>query len=339
MNSTLVPRRSFLAAAAAAPAALLPRSAEKSNALQVVRGPLLPVITHFNRDLSLDLAALRVNISYLVEHGIQTGNGALLVAGAGGDFPMLSIAERRAVLETAMQAARGKSPVIFGGQSNDLREVKELARIAEDLGAYALQISPPFYYTPSDDDVLRWFRSVNSALRHTGIMAYNTHWHGYHFQFPVLDQVMDLDRVVSLKWSTPNGAREYTEGVARYSRKVAVVDNALMWQSTFLLGGTGFVTHLSNVWPEFGVGVYQDLAKGRYREATEAIVAHKWPWSRFRSVMARQTGGEAPPVRAALEICGRPGGRSRPPCRDLNEAERAELRSVLRRIGVPGVAA
>lgn len=318
---------------------MLPRSADKSNALQAVRGPVLPTITHFNRDLSLDLAALRANLSYLVEHGIRTGSGTFLVAAAGGDFPMLSVAERRAILDASMQAVGGKAPVVFGAQSNDLREVKELARIGEDLGAYAVQISPPFYYTPSDDDVLRWFRSVNSVLRRTGIMVYNTHWHGYHFPFRVLDQVVDLDRVISVKWSTPTGGREYMEGVARYSGKIAVVDNALMWQTTFLLGGSSFVSHLSNIWPEFGVGVHRQLTEGRYKEATDSIVTHKWPWSRFRKTIAGQTAGEAPPVRAGLELCGRPGGPSRPPCRDLNEAERANLRTVLRKIGVPNVVA
>jgi len=42
-------------------------------------------------------------------------------------------------------------------------------------------------------------------------------------------------------------------------------------------------------------------------------------------------------VKAALELCGRPGGPSRLPIRAVNDAERRELRAALARMGVPGV--
>jgi len=42
-------------------------------------------------------------------------------------------------------------------------------------------------------------------------------------------------------------------------------------------------------------------------------------------------------VKAALELCGRPGGPSRLPSRALTVAERTELRELLLRIGVPSV--
>ncbi|NIP25005.1 MAG: hypothetical protein GWN55_09885, partial [Phycisphaerae bacterium] len=63
---------------------------------QTLRGPMIPVITYLNDDLSVDVAGIKAEVRYLVEHGIITGQGVLLAVGAGGDFSMLSLEERKA---------------------------------------------------------------------------------------------------------------------------------------------------------------------------------------------------------------------------------------------------
>jgi hypothetical protein len=76
-------RREFLAASAsmvgglavAVPAlatgqetpARLPSAATKENAQRILVGPLIPVITNLKKDLRLDLEAIRLNVSYLIE--------------------------------------------------------------------------------------------------------------------------------------------------------------------------------------------------------------------------------------------------------------------------------
>jgi dihydrodipicolinate synthase/N-acetylneuraminate lyase len=339
---TGIGRRTFLAGAAETAAGAtvqsgggVPRTADKSNCHRVLAGPMIPVITHYNRDLSLDLGALKANLEYLIAHGIRTGSGVLLIAGAGGDFPMLTPEERRRVIQTAVDTVSGRAPIVAGAQSTDQRVALELARFADEAGVYAVQISPAYYYGPSDADALDWVRKAADSVRHTGIMLYNTWWHGYSFPFKVLDTLMELDRVVSLKWSTQNSGLDFQEGIARYAKTVAVVDNALQWVVSAMLGATGFITHLGTVWPEFVVKVHGLLAAGKYPEAMEAVREKKWPWYQLRVRMANYTGGEAPPVRTALELCGRPGGPSRPPSRALGAAEIEDLRNVLRQIGAP----
>ena len=62
--------------------------------------------------------------------------------------------------------------------------------------------------------------------------------------------------------------------------------------------------------------------------------AENYPWIRFRGKIAGRTSGEAPPIKAALELTGRPGGPSRAPSRELTAEERDELRGLLRELGV-----
>jgi dihydrodipicolinate synthase/N-acetylneuraminate lyase len=101
-----------------------------------------------------------------------------------------------------------------------------------------------------------------------------------------------------------------------------------------LLGGTGYITHLATIWPEHDLAVWALLESGDYAAAQRKITAVNWPWLDFRAKLWRRTGAESPVVKAALELCGRPGGPSRLPTRSLTEDERAELRELLARLGV-----
>jgi dihydrodipicolinate synthase/N-acetylneuraminate lyase len=166
-------------------------------------------------------------------------------------------------------------------------------------------------------------------------MAYNTFWHNYDFPFEILDQVSDLERVVSLKWARPDNGIPYMEGVTRYSDKLAVVDNGGMHVMNHMLGGTGYITHLATVWPEHDLSVWKLLEAGDYSEAQQKIQSINWPWLKFRGKMSSRTSGESPPVKAALDLLGRCGGPSRLPSRSLNSEEREELKQVLNDLGVP----
>jgi len=315
----------------------LPASATKENARSIVVGPQIPVITNLKPDLSVDLDGIRSNVNYLVEHGMVTGKGVLLAVGAGGDFDVLSLEERKAVARATVEASGGRVPVVVGIQDSNPRVCLELARWAQSLGAYGVQVSPTYYHTPSDDDFLRFIRSLHDATATLGIMIYNTWWQGYNIPHEVLEKLLDLERVVAVKWSHPGGPLDYAQGVRRYCKRVAVIDNALMCVLTHLLGGHGFITHFATVWPEHELKIWSLCRSGRYQEAMDVHAAGNFRWAGFQGKMGGRTSGESPAVKAALELTGRPGGPSRPPSRALTPEERSELATLLRSLGVPNV--
>ena len=306
---------------------------------QTLRGPMIPVITNLKADLSIDHAAIRQNVRYVIDHGIVKGHGVLLAVGAGGDFPMLTVDERKAAAKTIYDAAEGQTPVLVGSQSTNVDECIAMARWADEIGAYGIQVSPPYYFTPSDDDLISVFRAIHDATERVALMVYNTWWEGLDMSLELLDRIFELPRCVSLKWSTATLFGRYLRGLARFADRLAVVDNHGMQVMNRMMGGTGYITHLATVWPEHDLGVWALLEAGDYEAAQQKIVDINWRWYDFRLKMSRRTGGESPTVKAALELCGRPGGPSRLPSRALNADERAELRDVLVEIGVPTVQA
>lgn len=310
---------------------------DRTEALKSLRGPVIPVITHYRDDLSVDHETIRRDVRYLVEHGIGHGHGVLLGAGAGGDFPMLTLDERKEVAETIVNAAGGDVPVVVGAQDTDVRAMIELARCAEEMGAAAIQLAPAFYYASSDDDCLRLFHAVHDQTTTLGIMIYNTYWEGYDMSLDQLERLSELPRCVSLKWSTGKGVGAYLRGVARFADRLAVFDNFGLHVMNHMLGGAGFVTHLSNVWPAHDLEVWRRMEEGDYAGAQEMLTAVNWPWYDFRVKMGGRTGAESPVVNAALELCGRRGGPVRLPTRVLDDEERSELAAVMSEIGVPSL--
>lgn len=311
----------------------------KSEAKAILRGPMVPVLTHYADDLSVHLDATRENAEHLLAAGFSTGNGALLAAGAGGDFPMLSLEERQTVAQTIINAAGGKVPVVVGAQDTDPQRIIAMARFAEDAGAAAIQMAPSYYYRATADDCRRLFKEVHEATSSIGLMIYNTHWEGYDMPLSAVDELAKLPRCVSLKWSSGEGTATYLRGVARFAKDLAVIDNHGLPVMNHMLGGTGYITHLASIWPEHELAVWKLLEAGEYKQAQAKITECNWPWYDFRVKMAGRTGAESPVVAAAMDLCGRYGGPSRSPARALNEDERSELKSVLQRIGVPAVTA
>ena len=121
---------------------------------QTLRGPMIPVITNLNHDLSIDHAAIRENVRFVIDRGITRGQGVLLAVGAGGDFPMLTLDERKEVAHTIVAAANGQVPVIVGAQDTNPAVSIEMAQWAEEIGADAVQMSAGYYYWSANFEMM-----------------------------------------------------------------------------------------------------------------------------------------------------------------------------------------
>ena len=101
-----------------------------------------------DEDLSVDLAAMQRHVRFLINGGIRTGAGVLLVCGAAGDFSTLTFDERVQIAEAVIAEANGQVPVVLGAQTTSTRELVALAQAADRLGAEYIQVSPPLLFRP-----------------------------------------------------------------------------------------------------------------------------------------------------------------------------------------------
>ena len=299
------------------------------------RGPMISVATPFGPDFELDMNALQSNIRFMVDHGVKTGRGVLLVAAAGGEFPMLSMEERKRVIRAGVEAADGQVPVAASIQFNGTREVVELARYAHDAGVALGQLSAPSYYPPPDGDIFRHFKMVSDGAD-LPIMIYNNWWNTLNMNADMVERLADLQNVVALKWSAPSSG-EHTEGLRRFADRLAIVDNESQHVWSHMMGAVGFITHVSNFWPEYPLAIWDLLERGAYPQAIQKLSGFQWAWRKWTGKVTQETEGEGPFIKAAMEAVGLPAGPPRPPACPVSSGLREELRKLFADAGVPSV--
>src|SRR5829696_756081 len=132
-------------------------------------GVLPALITPFTEDGgAIDTQALAANVERLVGAGV----GGLVPGGSTGEFTKLSHAERRTLTEATVEAAAGRVPVVPGTGALSTRETVELSVHAEQAGAAAVIVVPPFYDRLSWRELLAHYTAVADAID-IPIMYYN----------------------------------------------------------------------------------------------------------------------------------------------------------------------
>jgi dihydrodipicolinate synthase/N-acetylneuraminate lyase len=339
-----LPRREFLEksalglgglvlAGSAAAVGVEPKRRDRDKAAAWLTGCFTPLPTLYHGDnLDVNLEGMRQHVRFLLDGGIRQGNGVLLVSGAAGDFTALSIEERLQITEAVVTEAAGKVGVILGAQSANQREVIALARGAARLGAVAVQVSPPFYQTYTDDDVVEFYKAVGTAAD-IGIIVYYTYWQ-YKLSLDTLGRLLDLPAVVGLKWAAPS-AYEYNKGLRRFAVRTSIIDNQLQFVQSHMMGARGIDTHPVNYWPEWGVQLWGLLEAGKYREAEQSINKVVMPFYDLLEEIGQFTGSEGNLDKLCLELVGVASSRVRPPVRDFRDKFRDQARKMLKGCGVP----
>jgi 4-hydroxy-tetrahydrodipicolinate synthase len=132
-------------------------------------GVLPALITPFTDDgEAIDAEALVANVERLIAGGV----GGLVPGGSTGEFTTLSHAERRTLVEVTVEAAAGRVLVVAGTGALSTRETVELSVHAEQAGAAAVMIVPPFYDALSWPELLAHYTAVAEAIE-IPIMYYN----------------------------------------------------------------------------------------------------------------------------------------------------------------------
>lgn len=110
------------------------------------------------------------HLRWMEERGVD----GVVPCGTTGEGPSLSVAERKAVIDTVL-AHRGHLKVIPGTGCANLPETIACTRYALDRGADAALVLPPFYFKGmSDEGLLAYFRAVCDALPSGGrILLYH----------------------------------------------------------------------------------------------------------------------------------------------------------------------
>jgi 4-hydroxy-tetrahydrodipicolinate synthase len=229
---------------------------------KIFRGTFTVMITPCKADGAVDLVALADFTEWQIRQGIH----GLIPLGSTGEFLSLSEEERLGVAETVIETAAGRVPVLLGTGAEDTREVVRRSREAERLGADGVMIIPPFYSTPTEDELYHHYKTVADALS-IPIMVYNN---------PATANV-DLRPELVARLATIEGCDYIKESTLEVTRvrdiirlagdRITVFGGILGFES-FVEGAKGWVAVASNIAPAPLARLFELVAdEGRISEA------------------------------------------------------------------------
>ena len=121
----------------------------------MIKGSLTALVTPVANGL-VDVAALKK----LVNWHIEQGSNGLVPVGTTGESPTLSHEEHDLVVETVVNEAAGRIPVIAGAGSNNTAETVRLVQAAKAAGADAALVVTPYYNKPTQRGLIAHFTAA-----------------------------------------------------------------------------------------------------------------------------------------------------------------------------------
>lgn len=159
-------------------------------------GTGVALVTPFNKDFSIDVAALE----RIVEHCIQGGVDYLVALGTTGESVTLSKTDKQLVMDVVVRANAGRLPLVLGvGGNNTAAIVEELHTL--DLSDFDAILSvSPYYNKPTQEGIYQHFKAVaNSSPK--SIILYNVPPRTGSNMLPetTLRLAHDIENIVAIK--------------------------------------------------------------------------------------------------------------------------------------------
>lgn len=205
---------------------------------------------------------------------LECGVPGIIILGTTGEFLTLTDEERGAFVEATVKHMNGRIPVLVGTMNAYTPNAVRYSRQAEELGADGLMIIPPYYYTPTEDEIFNYYKAICEAVS-LPIMLYNN---------PFTSNVDMPAKLVGKLTRSFEQIRYIKEASQRIERvhDIIVESDGLMnvWAGqrvleSYRMGAKGYVNPYGNYIPRASVKFVEWAEQGRWDDvwAVQSVIA------------------------------------------------------------------
>ncbi len=229
------------------------------------RGSYTVTITPFTEDgKAIDMAAWRRFVDWQLAEGVP----GLIILGTTGEFLTITDDERRAFVEATVRQVAKRVPVLVGTMNAYTPNAVRYSREAQELGADGLMIVPPYYYTPTEDEIFAYYKAICEAVT-IPIMLYNNPF-TTNVDMPaklVARLTRAFEQIRYIKEASQDMARVYdiieeTDGVMNVFAGERIVES-------YLYGAIGYVNPYGNYIPRASHRICDFITEGRLEDAKQ----------------------------------------------------------------------
>ena len=236
---------------------------------ELARGIALTCVTPLTQDGKIDEKGIHNLVKHFLDKGMSKENGFLVPNSTTGNFIALSVEEKKQVVQAFCRASEERIPVAVGCNAARMADILEIAKFAQENGAFAIMVGAPFYWKPTAAQIIEHYRQICTAID-IGVIIYNNHWATqYDLDPPILDEILEFENVISLKESTYS-IMKLAEVVRLYKDRITIL-NGLGEPTEPMytqIGCAGFTTFtIGNAFPEIPVKLFELMENNDFENA------------------------------------------------------------------------
>jgi 4-hydroxy-tetrahydrodipicolinate synthase len=258
---------------------------------------------------------------------IKSGVHGLTPLGSTGEFAYLNQTQRMTVVQTTIEAAKRRVPVIAGVASTSTADAVTQAKAYQKLGADGILAILEAYFPLTDSQVESYFRAIADAVDIPVVMYTNPQFQRSDLTLDVIARLASHPRIGYIKDASTNTGRLLSiinrcgDGLKVFSAS-AHIPAAVM-----LIGGLGWMAGPACIIPRQSVELY-DLCKRQRWDEAMALQRRLW---RINEAFARFNLAAC--IKAGLSIQGYDVGDPVPPQAALTADQRKAVEEALRDVG------
>jgi len=294
----------------------------KQESAGILRGIIPAVITPMRKDGTIHETLLEKQVSYLSTAGAD----GFLINGTSGEGPFLSRDERRKTFVVIRRSLKKKQflclTCIHPSTELTLDEILAFESLQPDF----VVVTTPFYFTVSQREIIHHFEKIAKQSPFP-VIAYNipqcTH---NKMDFKTMLEISSMEKVVGLKDSSGDFAtfsrlvRRKTERTFAWIQGEDSLD-----AESLILGASGIVTGLGNVWIEPYVQMFRASEEDNFRSVQES----QKKINRLYRILQVAEEKTVPAIKAATFLLGRCEKWLKSPLLPLNNEELSRVKKVL----------
>ncbi|MGN7199695.1 4-hydroxy-tetrahydrodipicolinate synthase [Arthrobacter sp. SAFR-044] len=285
-----------------------------------LRGVLTALSTPFKQDETLDVETLKL----IVDRSIDGGVDGVVAAGSTGEVGALSSEERLLLIETVINQANGRVPVIANTGATSTAEAIRLSRAAEKLGADVLMLVTPYYEPLTLEETVTYIKDVARSVT-IPVMLYNIPAVTGVNLDPATVRALaeEVDNIRYIKDSSAN----WEQALQLIHHHSDVIGTFIGWDvylySALVEGAAGVMAGTANVVPAEIVDVSRRIAEGDLQGGLEQ-------WKKVYPVIdALLSVPFIPAIKAGLTLQGVPARSPRRPTADLGAGDLGRVKKAL----------
>lgn len=233
----------------------------------MLKGAFGVLLTPFTEDGKVDYNAFEKELDFVGKSDI-TG---FFVCGTTGEFISLSPEQNMEMLAFAAKQLKGKKKLLAGASDPNPATTLKYMKCAADLGYDAAMVCPPYYFTMSQNDVVRYYKYL-AKQNVIDIVLYKIPMFTNTIEVDSFKQLLNESRIVGMKDSSANIKQIAHEAdLVRRNRPefslLGGTDDSLV--PSLLAGCVGSVTAFSVILPEVNAKIYELFNQGKIVEAME----------------------------------------------------------------------